>query len=53
MSEETKLKDVIQKEIKDVTQMLIASGSKDGIIITKWLQSLQRIDDVCKNRNRY
>ena len=52
MSEE-KLKDVIRDEIDKVTQMLIDGGSKDATIITKWLQSLQRINDVCKERNRY
>ena len=50
---DAKLKEVIRKEISDVTNLLIASGSTDAIIITKWLQSLQRIDEVCKNRNRY
>ena len=52
MSEE-KLKDVIRDEMDKVTQMLIDGGSKDATIITKWLQSLQRINDVCKERNRY
>lgn len=50
---DAKLKEVIRKEIADVTNLLIAGGSTDAIIITKWLQSLQRIDEVCKNRNRY
>ena len=52
MSEE-KLKDVIRDEMDKVTKMLIDGGSTDAIIITKWLQSLQRINDVCKERNRY
>lgn len=52
MSEE-KLKDVIRDEMDKVTQMLISGGSQNAIIITKWLQSLQRINDVCKERNRY
>ena len=50
---DAKLKEVIRKEIADVTNLLIAKGSTDAVIITKWLQSLQRIDEVCKNRNRY
>lgn len=50
---EEKLKNVIREEMDKVTKMLIDGGSKDGIIITKWLQSLQRINDVCKERNRY
>ena len=50
---EEKLKDVIREEIDMVTKLLIENGSHDAIIITKWLQSLQRIDNVCKDRNRY
>lgn len=52
MSEE-KLKDVIREEMDKVTKMLIESGRTDAITLTKWLQSLQRINDVCKERNRY
>ena len=51
--EENKLKDVIRDEMDKVTKMLIENGSRDAVIITKWLQSLQRINDVCKERNRY
>ena len=50
---EEKLKDVIREEIDMVTKLLIENGSQNAIIITKWLQSLQRIDNVCKERNRY
>ena len=50
---EEKLKDVIREEIDMVTKLLIENGSQNAIIITKWLQSLQRIDNVCKDRNRY
>lgn len=50
---EEKLKDVIREEMENVTKMLIENGSRDSIIITKWLQSLQRINNVCKERNRY
>lgn len=52
MSEE-KLKDVIRDEMDKVTKMLIDGGSTNAITLTKWLQSLQRINDVCKERNRY
>ena len=52
MSEETKLKDVIREELDNVMNLLIGSGG-DKVIITKWYQSLQRIDNVCKDRNRY
>lgn len=47
------LKTVIREEMERVMKMLIDGGSTDAIIITKWLQSLQRINDVCKERNRY
>lgn len=51
---EKKLKDVINEEIRNVTALLISGKQHDASTIkTKWLQSLQRIDDVCKNRNRY
>ena len=50
---EEKLKNVIREEMDKVTKLLIERGSTDAIIITKWLQSLQRINDVCKERNRY
>ena len=53
MANEEKLKNVIREEMERVTKMLIERGSSDAIIITKWLQSLQRINDVCKERNRY
>ena len=53
MTDEKKLKNVIREEIERVMKMLIENGSTDAIIITKWLQSLQRINDVCKERNRY
>ena len=50
---EEKLKDVIREEMDKVTKMLIENGSRDSVIVTKWLQSLQRINNVCKERNRY
>lgn len=50
---EEKLKDVIRDEMDKVTKMLISSGNGDKITLTKWLQSLQRINEVCKERNRY
>ena len=52
MSEKLELKRTIQEEMEKVTQMLISSGG-DKVTLTKWLQSLQRINDVCKERNRY
>ena len=51
--QEEKLKQVINDELDKVTKLLISSKSGDRITITKWLQSLQRINDVCKERNRY
>ena len=51
--EQTRLKDVIREEMDKVTKMLISSDYSDKITLTKWLQSLQRINDVCKDRNRY
>ena len=50
---EQKLKDVIREEMDKVTKMLIENGSRDSVTYTKWLQSLQRIDNICKERNRY
>ena len=51
--EQTRLKDVIREEMDKVTKMLIDGGNANAITLTKWLQSLQRINDVCKERNRY
>lgn len=48
-----KLKDVIRSEMDKVTKMLISPEHSDKITLTKWLQSLQKINDVCKERNRY
>lgn len=53
MTNDSKLKKVIQEEKDKVTKMLIENGSSNSVMLTKWLQSLQRIDDVCKDRNRY
>ena len=53
MSEKLELKKTIHDEMEKVTQMLISSEYGDKITLTKWLQSLQRINDVCKERNRY
>ena len=51
---EKKLKDIIHDEIDSVTRLLISSNTYDDkFIMKKWLQSLQRIDDCCKNRNKY
>jgi len=50
---EDKLKDVIRSEMDNVTKMLISPDYTDKIMLTKWLQSLQRINDICKERNRY
>ena len=52
VSEDIKLKDFIKSEIDNVIKMLI-SPDGDKIILTKWLQSLQKIDSICKERNRY
>ena len=52
MKEET-LKEIIRSEIDNVTKMLLSPDYTDKTMITKWLQSLQRINDICKERNRY
>lgn len=48
-----KLKVVLQEEIDKVVHRLIDSGNKDSGTLKEWLQSLQRIDKVCEERNRY
>lgn len=48
-----KLKDVLHEEIDKVMYKLIDSGNKDSGTLKEWLQSLQRIDALCKERNRY
>lgn len=49
---DSKLKQVIRDELDNVMKLLLSSGG-DKIVLTKWLQSLQRINDICKERNRY
>lgn len=50
-----KLKNVLQEEQQICTKLLISGEISDSgkILVTKWLQSLQRIDKICKERNRY
>lgn len=51
---EKKLKELIREEIDSVTNLLISPNKYDDkFIMTKWLQSLQRINECCKNRNKY
>lgn len=51
MTNESKLKKIIIEEIISATYEMMNGGNKE--IIQKWLQSLQRIDEYCKERNRY
>lgn len=54
MTNESTLKKTIREEIDKVATMMVEdSGLPKDIIIKRWLQSLQRIESVCKNRNRY
>ena len=56
MSEKLELKRTIQDEMDRVTKLLIQGGENDHTrhaLFKEWLQSLQRINDVCKERNRY
>lgn len=55
MTNESTLKKTIREESEKVSRMLVSSDFTDEQkhVFAKWLQSLQRIDDVCKNRNRY
>ena len=53
MTNDSKLKTIIREEREKVNAEILKSGSTHGTIITKWLQSLQRIEDYCKERNRY
>ena len=52
MTNDSKLKVAIREEIDKVAKML-TEHKGDTVVITKWLQSLQRINDICKERNRY
>lgn len=54
MTNESTLKKTIREEIEKVTELMVEDNDFPKFVITKrWLQSLQRIDSVCKNRNRY
>lgn len=50
---DSKLKKVIRDEMDNVMKMLLSFEYDDKLTLTKWLQSLQRINDICKERNRY
>ena len=54
MEKKITLKEFINQEIRKVTGLLIEHGSSyDSITLTKWLQSLQDIEKICIDRNRY
>ena len=53
MTNDSTLKKIIREELDKAHEEILTSGSTHGTVITKWLQSLQRIDDYCKERNRY
>lgn len=53
MTNDSKLKTIIREEKEKVTQEILKSGSLHADVVNKWLESLQRIDDYCKERNRY
>ena len=51
MTNESKLKKMIREEIDKATNELMKWDAEETA--KKWLQSLQRIDKYCKERNRY
>ena len=56
MTNESTLKKIIREEMERVSKKLVECEDNDitaRVYLKVWLQSLQRIDDVCKNRNRY
>ena len=55
MTNESKLKQTIRQEMDKVKDKIILINGKapTETIYREWLQSLQRIDKVCKDRNRY
>ena len=53
MTNDSKLKCIIREEREKANAEILITGSTHGTVITKWLQSLQRIEEYCKERNRY
>ena len=54
MTNDSKLKKLLREEIDNVTKQLVQCEEQSTQQYLKsWLQSLQRIDDLCKERNRY
>ena len=51
MTNESKLKKMIREELDKATNELLHGTAEETA--KKWLQSLQRIDGYCKERNRY
>ena len=52
MTNDSKLKIALREEKDKFTKMMIET-TEHADIIKLCLQSLQRIDDICKERNRY
>ena len=50
-----KLKNVIQEEQQIATKYMLSDAISKNVkvFVKKWLQSLQKIDNICKERNRY
>lgn len=54
MTNDSKLKKLLRDEIDSVTKQLVTcDDNSHSYVLKQWLQSLQRIDDLCKERNRY
>ena len=51
MTNESKLKKMIREELDKATNELLHGTAEETA--KRWLQSLQRIDEYCKERNRY
>ena len=50
---ESELKKIIREEKEKVTREILKTGSLHAEVVNQWLLSLQRIEDYCKERNRY
>ena len=54
MTNDSKLKIALREEVDKVSKVLTTEENIRVVDIAKqWLESLQRINDICKDRNRY
>lgn len=50
---DSQLKKIIREEKERIMEEILKTGTLHAEVVEKWRLSLQRIEDYCKERNRY